>query len=405
MEYENQLNLLDVGASKEQLSRWQSLSSFTSFNGYRGNAYLIDKELEPWANNKKEGPFRELYRYWMGAYQVFCGDKKNGIIDLKKSIEYSQNEGSICNQGSIALASHNTLAQSLVTLGRVDDAVTHFEAGLKLPAGNNDDNIMSCATTLSRGGHEQAAALFYKRIADPEMTSGEVTESQLSRRYLDRLTNDEVSISLQELTSKIEQCLLNEQGDNLTNLACLSEFMVPIGTINYFPDCKSFFPQLLADIKKSKIRILGLENGKEQISIITGGWNGEWLKGTVKFILTQYNNGWRWTGITLGFEPYKYISTIESDFNQQTNQPLPFGLLAPWDRGNRRDPKTFMAGGLGDHSEIPFDAPISFWDFVPAGCIGRLVDDPSSYIPGGIREAALATRDCGSAHEDFTTIR
>ena len=167
--------------------------------------------------------------------------------------------------------------------------------------------------------------------------------AELARRSMRRLEDAETTYlpSARALADVLGRAL--EAGDvaALERLVSTTHFAVgPAGGHTMFEQ-PAMLDALFADLIDSRVRVrpkLAGSGGKRYLT--TSGWKGDWYRGVVTLLLTQAPKGWQWTAVVLS-EPHEAWVERWRPATPQTNQPLPFSLLAPWPSG-----QSFKAGGL-----------------------------------------------------------
>ena len=184
--------------------------------------------------------------------------------------------------------------------------------------------------------------------------------AELARRSMRRLEDAETTYlpSARALADVLGRAL--EAGDvaALERLVSTTHFAVgPAGGHTMFEE-PAMLDALFADLIDSRVRVrpkLAGSGGKRYLT--TSGWKGDWYRGVVTLLLTQAPKGWQWTAVVLS-EPHEAWVERWRPATPQTNQPLPFSLLAPWPSG-----QSFKAGGLTQY----IDQQVAI---VAAGSIG-----------------------------------
>ncbi|MGH2681965.1 MAG: peptidoglycan DD-metalloendopeptidase family protein [Actinomycetota bacterium] len=234
-------------------------------------------------------------------------------------------------------------AGALARLGDVDGAVASYR---DLAARGEEAAFFRAGVVAERAGRRDQAAELYREIADPHRTPNADNPRQRAFRAMERLTLDGGSYtpSVLGIARNVEAAVAARDADQLRNLASPTHFQAGPGGGHFRFEDDEFLDWLCSDLARSRPRRMGralLGTGGKRY-LLTTGWRGRWFRGIVGFCMMRSARGWEWSGVVVGGprDPWKQRW---APAEKQTNQPLPFGLLAPWPEGRH-----FMAGGLDD---------------------------------------------------------
>ena len=119
--------LVDAPASEEQITRWQDLSAATLLGSLGGEHTRINGELEAWAKQSKEGPFRELHWYWMGSNLLHAGADEQARDSLRNALDCGASDGSVCNEHSVEIAVRELLAETHLARKQIDAGIEQYD--------------------------------------------------------------------------------------------------------------------------------------------------------------------------------------------------------------------------------------------------------------------------------------
>jgi len=169
--------------------------------------------------------------------------------------------------------------------------------------------------------------------------------ADLARRAAKRLTSKPTSTmtSVEKLASILSQALRQRNSRKLRSLPSPTHFSLGVeGGHRQFIEPAEVVDRLLKDLSCSPIRVdqAALSGHGQRRYLHTDGWEGEWFRGRVAFLLTQCTQGWEWSGVILGFATEGWLEILNPK-DKRENQVLPFPIKAPWPAGEH-----FTAGGL-----------------------------------------------------------
>ena len=262
------------------------------------------------------------------------------------------------------------------------DPTTAIKTYRDLAAATSDPSepLYQAGWVAEANGDDEEAARLYSAAAHDRKSTRTDDAAELARRSMRRLEDAATTYrpSARALADVLGRAL--EAGDvaALERLVSTSHFAVgPAGGHTMFEE-PAMLDALFADLIDSRVRVrpkLAGSGGKRYLT--TSGWKGEWYRGVVTLLLTLAPKGWQWTAVVLS-EPDEAWVERWRPATPQTNQPLPFSLLAPWPSG-----QSFKAGGLIEYigQQVAIGA---------AGSIG-----------GPLLAVALAHNACGFGPRGF----
>lgn len=406
MEKEETIFIDEVKGTKEQISRWRELSKATMLARVNANFIENNQELEKSAKNPDEGAFRQVYWYWGGCNLLAEGKTDEAISFFTNSLECGSKHGSICQEDILEIETREVLAESYINSGKIKEGLGQYDELIKL-AKDKNRFIYQAGSACERLGKEEEAINYFKKIADEAYNKDINCYKQLAKRDLDRLDDSRCGYKLQFLTEELTNALLKCDKLKLQKLISKTHFSIGLGCHAHYANGLEIIDQLVIDLRKRHIKIVDVEGDANYAKLITSNWKGKWFRGKIDFKLERFGETWQWTSVSINGSPDSYTKCIEPAV-KETNQPLPFSLLAPWDRGSGTGSKPFMAGGLGDLLESPIITEsagfFAFLRFIPiVGDIVRTIDlflAPIRPIERA-RQLAMATRPCGFGIRGF----
>jgi len=188
----------------------------------------------------------------------------------------------------------------------------------------------------------EAAELF--AVASKYGGSGATDDpAELARRALRRLEvpASRFDRSAESVAERLSAALERRDVEQLRQLASTTHFAVgPAGGHTGFA-VEGILEALLDELKGSRVRARsGMLGTGDKRYLLSRGWRGRWFRGDLMFLITRAPAGWQWTGLAITSPNDLWLDRWRPAV-PETNQPLPFELLAPWPDG-----QCFMAGGL-----------------------------------------------------------
>jgi hypothetical protein len=270
-------------------------------------------------------------------------------------------------------------AQAAVLDGDVSSAiVTYRELGMHAPG--SADPLFQAGLLAESLGQQDKAAELYRAAASGTPSSRTDDPSELARRALRRLEQSDTVYASDPRTLADDLVTALERRDirQLEQMVSRTHFAIgPVGGHTAF-EGPELLQEFYRDLQASRvIARRGLLGSGGKLYLPTSGWRGHWFRGDVILIMTKAPNGWQWTGLGIASANDLWHERWRPKV-KQTNQPLPFEILAPWPAG-----LSFTAGGLTQY--IGQQAAI-----IAAGLIG-----------GGLLALFFARSRCGFGPRGF----
>ena len=297
------------------------------------------------ADREPQAPTAPVYRLWIADNLAMVGDYSRAVQAYDDCVLATQSVRPITTHQDLTTGALIHKAQA-AELG--DDPQGAIAAYRDLIGYRPTNKIgpLSAGLIAERLGDHTAAADFYKSISSSEASVRTDDPAQLARRALERLNAKDVrySRSATELADQLTAALEHRDTRTLERLAGKTHFAVGPGGGHTGFESMELLDEFLKELPLGEVRVkrqlLGT-GGKRYLP--STGWKGRWYHGTVALIITEAPRGWQWTGLAL-FDANELWIERWKPAVMQTNQPLPFEILAPWPEG-----QCFTAGGLVEY--------------------------------------------------------
>jgi tetratricopeptide (TPR) repeat protein len=359
------------------------------------------ERLRAAADSEPDAPVAPAFRLWAADGLGRAGRDREAVAAYDETLPAA---GRSDFEGiDFATEAFRNRAGSLARLGDVDGAV----AGYRDLAARGDAKqaLFRAGVVAERGGRRQQAIELYEEAADPARRPGE-GYGQAALRAAQRLAGEAGAFAPSPLAiaDRLKAALSAGDADQLRRLASPTHLQAGPGGGHFQFEDEEILEWLCEDLSRSRPRPFGrrlLGTGGKRY-LLTSGWRGKHFKGIVGFCLTRSARGWEWSGILVTGPSDPWLERWEPA-EKATNQPLPFGLLAPWPEG-----KCFTAGGLpGFIAEMAVIAGAwSFFGFIGAGIAFAFSGRDCGFGLRGFYYNEGPTHSGSSAFAiDFTTYR
>jgi len=327
------------------------------------------------ADADREAPVAPAFQLWAADALARSGREKEAVPAYDQVLENAEVEFEGVDFADEALRHR---AASLARLGDAEAAVACYRE-LAARSERPTAALYRAGVAAERGGRREQAMELYREAADPSRKRREAGPGQAALRAAERLGGEKGSFTPSPLAIAdfLQAALANKDTGTLRRLASPTHFAAGPGGGHLEFEDEEVLEWLLADLARSRPRRLGrrlLGTGRKRY-LLTTGWRGKRFRGIVGFCLTQSARGWEWSGVLVTAPKDPWLKRWEPA-EKATNQPLPFGLLAPWPAG-----RSFKAGGLPG-----FIAEMAVVVFAPFGWL----------VAGG-----LSLSDCGFGTRGF----
>jgi murein DD-endopeptidase MepM/ murein hydrolase activator NlpD len=328
----------------EATEQWLNLSALTAVAIAGAAPSQANAALIAAAGREPQSPTASTYRLWVGdnlasegrfleavkAYDVAVDvalSSRRFHPDVKptsSSLRHKASTAGLAGDSKLAIRTYRELANV-----SADGAEPIFLAGMIAERDRNDAE----------------AADLYRIAAAKEPSRNADNPAELARRALLRLEDSRTFYlpSVESLADFLIRGLRTGDTEQLDRCVSRTHFAAgPLGGHTAFEETE-LLEHLYRDLSESSIesRRTLLGSGDKRY-LLTSGWRGEWFRDEVVFLLTRAPKGWQWTGVAIS-QPNDLWMDRWRPAVRQTNQALPFSLLAPWPAS-----ASFMAGGMGD---------------------------------------------------------
>lgn len=330
-----------VGVGAAASRRWQDLADQTAAAANSSTPTAVIDSLRVEIASEPESPLAGIYRLWTARAYAQAGDVSNALAAVDAALSAPPTEDPILSLINVRDAALRRRASTLVSALQVDGARRALHE-LSRHRGGDSWALYEAGRLADRAGDDDTAAADYLAASEVDLSPRSDRAGELARRALARLaayTNTAANVvtAVQFLATALRQ----RDAVRLASLASATHFAVgPIGGHASFEGPEAL-DDLVRDLRASRIRVARriIGTGAKRY-VVTRGWRGARFRGIVLFVLSRGPRGWEWTGVGLG-EPTAAWAAHWRPTSHQTNQPLPFELIAPWPAGT-----SFAAGGL-----------------------------------------------------------
>ena len=345
---------------------WRQLSAQVMTTRREGVCSNSNNALEAAIEREPQSPAAGAYLLWMADNLARDGHRTQSLSVYDKALEsITANELLMPSIDWIG----GTLLHKAQTAALANDIAAAVETyrALARHAPRNPDALFQAGLIMERERDYKRAADFYKKVANKRASSKASDPAELARRALQRLSvpDEAFSPTAEHVVDALETALSQRSGEQLRRLISTTHFSIgPLGGHAAF-ETETLLEQLCSDLgvgaDAGSIKVDRTLVGRgDKRYLRTFGWCGRWFTGDVVFFVRRSARGWQCTGCGIATPNQLWLEHWRPA-TLQTNQPLPFELLAPWPDG-----QCFEAGGLGpfvrDEMIIAFVAA-TYWPF------------------------------------------
>lgn len=387
----------EVGVATAE--RWWELSVLVERAAVGPDPSAPVETLRRAAEEERDAPVAPAFSLWAADALARAGRDRDAV-DL-----YDQTLGAA--EGREVFENIDFTAEALrhraASLGRLGDIEGAVESYRDLGARGETTRALFRAGVLAECSSRHHLAIdLYREAADSSPESDARGHGEAALRAARRLDDDAGSFTPSPLgiAAQVEAALAGRDAGRLRKLASPTHLQVGPGGGHFHFEDEEVLDWLCADLSRSRPRRLGrvlLGSGGKRY-LFTRGWRGSHFKGVVGFCLMRSARGWEWSGIVVTGPQDPWLRRWQPA-EKRTNQPLPFGLLAPWPAGIR-----FMAGGLPGFI-AQSAAILATWPFGWALALGFSLG-ACGFGPRGFYYNEGSTHSGSNAFSiDFTTYR
>lgn len=329
-----------VGLSSAE--RWWDLSQEVERAALGSDPSEPVDSLEEAAAAEHESPLEPAFRLWAADALARAGRDGEAVGAYDQAV--SEAEAAPSLEG-IDLQTE-ALRHRAAALARGGDVEGTIRAFRDLAARGDEWALLEAGLVARGAGRLEEAAELWQEISDQERTPDADDPKQRALREIQRLQEEDAVFnpSVLGIVQQVERALQARDGERLQGLASRTHFQVGPGGGHFRFEDSEILDWLSADLSRSRPRRLSqrLEGKGGKRYLFTTGWRGRRFRGIVGFCFTRSARGWEWSGLVPS-GPIDLWKERWAPGERETNQPLPFPLLAPWQEG-----RYFMAGGLVD---------------------------------------------------------
>ncbi|HEX6307289.1 MAG TPA: tetratricopeptide repeat protein [Longimicrobiales bacterium] len=320
--------------------RWWDLSQQVRRATTAGDLTDVLGRLEVAAGAEGDSPVAPAFRLWRADSLSRSGRDRDAVAAFDAVLESAESAPAFERIDFVREAlRHRAGAQ-----GRLGDIEGAVESYRELENRGEKGALYHAGVLAERAGRFEQAISLYREIAQQERTPDRDDEAQCALRAADRLASPHGVFTPSELgiAQMVEECLTRRDAFALRRLVSETHFQAGPGGGHFRFETDDLLERLAADLEHSRPQRLhrGLLGTGGKRYLLTTGWRGEWFRHVVGFYFAKCGRGWSWEGIVVNAPERPWHERWEP-YEKRTNQPLPFGLLAPWPEGRH-----FMAGGL-----------------------------------------------------------
>jgi murein DD-endopeptidase MepM/ murein hydrolase activator NlpD/tetratricopeptide (TPR) repeat protein len=327
--------------SREQ---WLNLSAQTALAIAGGAPSQANADLIAAAEREAESPAAPAYRLWAGDNLAREGRFQEAVKTYDVAVDVALSSRRLHPDVNPTSCSLRHKAQAAGLAGDSKLAVRTYRELANVSA-DGAEPLFLAGTVAERDRNDAEAADLYRVAAAKAPSRKTDNPAELARRALLRLEDSKTFYlrSAESLADFLIRCLETGDTEQLDRCVSRTHFAAgPLGGHTAFEE-PELLGHLYRDLSESSIesrrKLLG---SGDKLYLLTSGWRGEWFRDEIVFLLTRAPKGWQWTGVAIS-QPNDLWMDRWRPAVKETNQPLPFTLLAPWPA-----PTSFMAGGLGD---------------------------------------------------------
>jgi murein DD-endopeptidase MepM/ murein hydrolase activator NlpD len=321
---------------------WRQLSAEVVRARTGASFSRVNVTIEAAAEREPQSPASPAYRLWIADNLARDARYADAVLAYDKAIDRAQSCDRLFATSDPIRGALYHKAQAAALAGDASTAIATFrELGEHAP--DDAAPLFQAGLLAESEGQLDRAAEFYRTVAARTPSARTDDPAELARRALQRLERSGTAYAAdpRQLADLLVTALEQRDVRALERVASRTHFAIgPVGGHTEFEDV-DLLDELYRDLQASRVTARrGLLGTGGKLYLPTSGWRGQWFRGDVMFIITKAPRGWEWTGLGLAFANDLWLERWRPQV-KQTNQPLPFEILAPWPAG-----QSFMAGGL-----------------------------------------------------------
>jgi murein DD-endopeptidase MepM/ murein hydrolase activator NlpD len=331
-------DLLDAHTSFE----WRQLTRQVLRSRRRPHCANVNVTLRAAAEREPQSPLAPAYRLWMADNHARDGSIAEAFEGYDACVLSAAAAPRLVGDCDIAFLALHAKAQAAALAGQAELAISTYRDAARLKPADGM-GLLHAGMIAERSGRVDVAAELYRSVSTAGAPHRCDDPNELARRALLRLNTPGAGFAAdaQDVGAMLTTALERRDAVQLRTAASATHFAIgPTGGHTSF-DTDGLLDHLYDDLSRSRVRARAqLLGSGDKRYLHTSGWRGRWYRGDVLFIITRAPRGWQWTGLGISAPNELWLEKWRPP-TLETNQPLPFELLAPWPAG-----QSFKAGGL-----------------------------------------------------------
>lgn len=321
---------------------WRSLTRQVLHGRSKSICSNTNEMLRSAAQREPESPAATAFHMWIADNFLRDGDYAEAIEAYDLTINSAAVAPRLLDDHNPILGALHHKARSAVLIGDPALAIKTYEELAKYDS-TDSGSLFQAGLIAEQSGDFGQAATFYRRAGKQSKLNRTDNPAELARRALARLESPPSAFAsdARQVADYLTSALERRDAAQLAGAASKTHFVAGAGCTHASFDTDGILDLLFEDLKKSRVRGRRTLMGTgDKLYLQTRGWRGRWFRGDLIFLITRAPAGWQWTGLVIASPNDLWIDRWRPAV-LETNQPLPFELLAPWPAG-----QCFMAGGL-----------------------------------------------------------
>ena len=326
--------------SRRSAERWMELGSAAAIAARGVDPGRNTAELAEAARDEGDSPLGSAFWLWQADAYARAGRFRDAVETCDRLVD-AAGAAPTLNDIDIREAALRRRASALTSAGETDAAIAAYREAAALGGARLD---YRAGVVAENAGRFPEAVQAYAGVAAEADGPAADDPAQLSRRAIRRL-EDPTGVftpSVVGIVSLVESALENRDTRLLKRLASPSHFWAGPSGGHFQFEGSEVLDWLCSDLRRSRPRRMSGQlfgSGRKRY-LFTSGWRGSRFRGVVGFGFVESGRGWQFSGVLIA-APNDGWRRHWASQETMSNQPLPFGLAAPWPSDQR-----FMAGGL-----------------------------------------------------------
>jgi tetratricopeptide (TPR) repeat protein len=324
------------------MHEWHQLTGQVLASRTEAGCARVNVTLASAVEREPQSPLAPAYRLWMADNLARDGELAGALQAYDAVVERAQSAERLIERLDPIVGALYHKAQAAALAGDIDTAIATYE-DLSKHAFDDANPVFQAGLLAERAGRVDLAADYYRCAARDAESSRTDDPCELARRALLRMQvpREYFFARADRLVDALADALEQRDVGRLSLMVSTTHFTAgPVGGHTRFEGLE-LLDELYRDLAASAVKVRRTLIGSgEKRYLATAGWRGKWFNGDVVFLISQSPRGWHWTGLALAQANDLWVERWRP-LVLQSNQPLPFELLAPWPNG-----QCFKAGGL-----------------------------------------------------------